>query len=247
MRYWLVFAILLMLSEGYAAVQVFWPVGAEVGDGASFYLGKISPGHRLLIITDRGQEEDPYTEVAVTPNWPLKYGAGGDRMYIQVQIPGGVSGTKQFCLELAGEYSREAFCPSILISPGLVDFHVQRNVVDGAAGKYIPMATVVKNASAGETTIRISCSSKEGYCKPVEVHMRAGEIKQQEINVMHPFPGIYNVEITMEDISSGEVEKKDVQVIVRPTLKNNMSMMMWGLPVYAPIVMPALAILSLVG
>ena len=247
MRCWLVFAILLMLSDVYAAVQVFWPVGAEVGDGASFYLGKASRGHWLLIITDRGPEEDPYTEVAVTPNWPLKHSIGGDRMYIQVQIPEEASGTKQFCLELAGEYSREAFCPSILISHGLVDFHVKRNVVGGAAGEYIPVATVVKNASAGETAVRISCSPKEGYCEPVEVNVMAGDIKQPEINVMHPFPGIYNVEVTMEDLSSGEVERKDVQVIVRPTLKNNMSIMRWGLPVYAPLVMPALAILSLVG
>lgn len=247
MRFLPAFAILLILGSGHAAVQVFWPTGAEVGDGASFYLGKVSPGHVLLIITDRGPEEDPYTTVAITPEWPLSYTIDGDRMYIRVRVPKDESGTRQFCLELSGEYSRESFCPSILVTPGLLEFYVQKNVESGVAGERIAVATLVKNASAGETTVRISCSLREKYCRPVKVHVMAGDIKQPELNVVYPFPGIYNIKVIAEDLGSGETKTEDVQIVVRPALRNSMLMLRWGLPVYFPFVMPALAAMSVVG
>lgn len=247
MKYWHVFAILLILGSAFAAVQVFWPTEAEIGGGASFYLGKASPGHTILIITDRGPKEDPYTRATITPNWPMSYTIDGDRMYIRVTVPRDESGTKQFCLELAGEYSRDSFCPSILITSGLVDFDVQRNVVNGTAGRYVPVVTFLKNASAGETAVQISCSLGEKYCEPINVELRAGDVKQPEIKIMYPFPGTYNIQITMTDMSSGETVTRDVQVNFKPSLQNDMRLLRWGLPIYFPFALPALAITSLVG
>jgi len=247
MRFWHVFAILLILSSAYATVQIFWPTAAEVGGGASFYIGKISPGHEMLIITDRGPEEDPYTDVTVTPDWLKKYTIDGDRMYIWITIPKGESGTKQFCVELSGQFSRDSFCPSILITSGLVDFDVQKNVVEGYAGVYVPVATMVKNASSGETDVAISCSLGEKYCKTVTTHLRAGDVKEPEIRIIYPFPGTYNVKLTTTDILSGQETTKDVQIHLKPSIRNSMRMLRWGLPTYFPFALPALSITSLVG
>ncbi len=247
MRFWHVFAILLALGNAFAAVQVFWPTPASVGGGASFYLGKVAPGHEILIVTDRGPEEDPYTNVAVSPNWLKSYTIDGDRIYIKVQIPKDVSGARQFCIELSGEFARDSFCPSVLVVPGLLEFDVQRNVVSGEAGRYVPVATLVKNGSAGQTEVRISCSLGEKYCKDVKTFMRAGDVKEPVIKIMYPFPGTYNVKIYADDLLSGQHEERDVQIKLKPSLSNDMRILRWGLPIYFPFALPALAITSLVG
>ena len=247
MRFWHVFAILLILGSAHATVQIFWPTVAEVGGGASFYLGKVAPGHEILIITDRGPEEDPYTNVAVTPDWLKNYTIDGDRMYIRIALPKDESGTKQFCVELSGEYSRDSFCPSILITSGLIDFDVQKNVIEGYAGGYVPITTILKNASSGETDVKISCSLGEKYCKSVTVHLRAGDVREPEIRVMYPFPGTYNVKITMTDLRSGQETTRDVQIQLKPSIQNSMRMLRWGLPIYFPFALPALSLTSLVG
>lgn len=246
MRYLTVFAALLVLSSCHAAVQVFWPTGAEAGGGSSFYLGKVAPGHVVTIITDRGPEEDPYTGADITPDWRMSYRVSGDRMYIKFHVPEDERGAKQVCIELYGEYSRESFCPSMLVSPDLMDFHVQRNVVEGPAGEEIPIKTLVKNASAGDTAVRVSCTLEEKYCRQAEVKIRAGNMVQPEVRVVYPFPGIYRLRLVAEDLRSGETDVVEAQVVVRPTLKNSMRVLNWGLPVYFPPALPALAITSLV-
>jgi len=247
MRFWHVFAILLILGSVQGAVQIFWPTAAQVGGGASFYLGKVGPGHEILIITDRGPEEDPYTDVFVAPNWLKSYTIDGDRMYIHIEVPRNETGPKQFCVELSGQYSRDSFCPSILITPGLLDFDVQKNVLEGYAGRPLSIATLLKNASAGETDTKISCSMGEKYCKDVTVHLRAGDVKEPELRVIYPFPGTYNVRITMTDVRSGQETTRDVQIHLKPSVQNSMRMLRWGLPIYFPFALPALSLTSLVG
>lgn len=247
MRFWHVFAILLIISSAMAAVQIFWPTAAETGGGGSFYLGKVAPGHEILIITDRGPKEDPYTNVTVSPDWLDRYQIDGDRMYIYITVPAEVSGSRQFCVELSGEYSSDSFCPSILVTSGLIDFEVQRNVLEGLAGVYLPVATMVKNGSSGETDIEISCSLGEKYCRTVREHVRAGDVIEPEIKIMYPFPGTYDVYVKMRDVRSGQEETRRVQILLRPSLQNNMRVLRWGLPVYFPFALPALSITSVVG
>lgn len=246
MRWWFVFVALFVLGGGYSAVQVFWPNGAKIGDGASFYLGKVSPGHVFTIITDRGPREDPYTGAVVTPQWPIRYRAVGDRMYIEIGVPPNESGTKRLCLELFGEYSRESFCPSVLVVPDLIDFHLLSNVIEGKVDGEIPIKAIVKNASIGETAVRISCSTEEGRCSPAEINVQAGSIGEAEIGVVFPFPGTYTVKVEMEDVHSGEREVEDAQIIVKPSLRSNLSVLRKGIPIYFPFLMPAFALYSMV-
>ncbi len=247
MRYWSVFAALLMAISSALAVQMYYPVAHVFGDGESYSIGTIAPGHTLSIIIDRGPQNDPWIGAKLDRNWPYRVEISGDRMYIYITIPKDVQlGAKHVCITTYGQSSAETFCPAILIANGLLSAEIGNPQTIAEAGDYAKIKTLIKSKSIGETDVSINCSLGKPYCTESTVHIATEKAKLIEYPVSYPFPGIYTMDLRITDMGSGDQIKKTVTLVFTPSIRNDMGALRWGVPVSAPILQPIMTLLAMV-
>jgi len=247
MKYWSVFVALLTVISTALAVQMYYPVAHVFGDGESYSIGTIAPGHTLSIIIDRGPANDPWVGVKLDKNWPYRVEISGDRMYIYVTIPKNVQlGAKQVCITAYGQKSAETFCPAFLITNGLLSAEIGNTQAIAAAGDNAKIKILLKSKSIGETDVSINCSLGKPYCSESTVHIGTDKAKIVEYPISYPFPGIYTVNLRITDMGSGDQIKKTVTAVFTPSIKNDMGALRWGVPVSAPILQPIMTLLAMV-
>ncbi len=248
MKYWSAFVALLMVISPALAVQMYYPVAHVFGDGESYSIGTIAPGHTLSIIIDRGPNNDPWVGVKLDKNWPYRVEISGDRMYIYVTVPKNVQmGAKQLCITAYGQQSAETFCPAFLITNGLLSAEIGNKQAISEAGSNAMVRILVKSRSIGETDVSINCSLGKPYCTQSTVHIGTEKAKLVEYPISYPFPGVYDVGIKITDMGSGDQVNKEVTVVFTPSIRNDMGALRWGVPVSAPILQPIMTLLAMVA
>jgi len=247
MKYWSALVALLMVISPALAVQMYYPVAHVFGDGESYSIGTIAPGHTLSIIIDRGPKDDPWIGAKLDRNWPYHVEISGDRMYIYITIPKDVQlGAKQVCITAYGQSSAETFCPAFLITNGLLSAEIGNPQAIAEAGEYAKIKTLIKSKSIGETDVSINCSLGRPYCTESTVHMGTEKAKLVEYPISYPFPGIYTVDMRITDMGSGDQIKKTVTLVITPSIKNDMGALRWGVPISAPVLQPIMTLLAMV-
>ena len=247
MRYWSIFAALLIVLKAAFAVQMYYPVSHVFANGESYSIGTIAPGHTLSIIIDRGDAQDPWIGVKLDKNWDYRFDISGNNVYIYITIPrDSKNGPSQVCITAYGQNSAETFCPSFLVANGLISAEIGKETIIVPAGDQAKLPVLIQSKSIGETDVSIACSMKKPYCTESTTHIGTEKAKIVNYHASYPFPGTYTITLTVTDMGSGDEVQKNVTLVVTPSIRNDMGALHWGIPISAPVLQPIMSLLSLV-
>ncbi len=239
---------LMLAYEALAAVQIYYPVSGSAGGGSSVYIGQVSPGSTVTIITDRGPQSDPWSKVITTPaSWAGGYFVQGNRLYIEVNVPKTASGAKTVCFQLLGKQSSESFCAALLITTGLMEFNVPEKTVSVGAGETARIPFLVINRGAGSYSVRIISSLPKPFFTETIVRMDPFSAKTGQVTMKFPFPGEYRVILTARNEGDGEQKSSEIALFVYPTISSDFRLVQWGFPFSNPLLWPIMTVLGAAG
>ena len=209
------------------------------------YIGQVSPGSTVTIITDRGPQSDPWSKVITSPaSWAGGYFVQGNRLYIEVNIPRNASGAKTVCFQLLGNNSSESFCAALLVTTGLMEFNVPNKTVYVGAGNTISVPFIVINRGAGSYSVRVLSSLPTQFFRGTTIKIDPFSARTGEVAIRYPFPGEYHVILTARNLGDGEQRSSEIALFVYPTIDNDFKLVQWGFPFSNPFLWPLMTILG---